>query len=132
MPHAENRRHASRKLKSIPCQLVRHSDRQVFPEHTTDLSEAGMYIVSDAGLSLGDRLTVSFQTSELGIWVDAQATIVRLVAGRRAEDRGELGFGLRFDGLEPVKRLVVRGALRKARPPLPRRKRDVCPPVPPA
>ncbi|HQY63417.1 MAG: PilZ domain-containing protein [Myxococcales bacterium] len=130
MPHAQNRRRANRKLKSIPCQLIRHSDRQVFPEQTTDLSEAGMFIESDAGLVVGDTLTVSFQTGDLGLWVDAQATIVRLVRGRRREDRGGVGFGLRFDGLEAVKRLVVRGALRRARPPLPRRKRDACPPAP--
>lgn len=130
MPHAQNRRRANRKLKTIPCQLIRHSDRQVFPEHTTDLSEAGMFIESDAGLAVGDTLTVSFQTSDLGLWVDAQATIVRLVRGRRREDRGAVGFGLRFDSLEAVKRLVVRGALRRSRPPLPRRKRDACPPAP--
>jgi hypothetical protein len=81
------------------------------------------------GLAVGDTLTVSFQTSDLGLWVDAQATIVRLVRGRRREDRGEVGFGLRFDSLEPVKRLVLRGSLRRSRPPLPRRKRDACPPA---
>ncbi len=124
MPTPQNRRNAQRKLKSIPCQIVRHADTQVFPECTTDLSEAGMFVRSDAGLVLGDTLTVSFQTGDLGIWVDAQATVVRLVQGRRREDRG-VGFGLRFDALDPIKRLVVRGALRKARPPLPQRAREL-------
>ena len=120
----ENRRRASRKGVAVPCQIVRDVDTQVFAERTSDISEAGMLFHSDADLALGDTLTVSFQTTDLGIWVDARATVVRLVKGRRKEDRG-VGFGVRFDALDPVKRLVVRGSLRKARPPLPRRSRDL-------
>ena len=119
----QNRRSANRKAKSVECQIVRESDTQVFAEQTSDLSESGMLVRSDAELSLGDSLLVSFQVTDLGLWVDTKATVVRLVRGRREEDRGETGFGLRFEGLDPVKRLVLRGALRKAVPPLPRRTR---------
>ena len=119
----QNRRSANRKAKSVECQIVRESDTQVFAETTTDLSESGMLVRSDAELSLGDSLLVSFQVTDLGLWVDTKATVVRLVRGRRQEDRGEIGFGLRFDGLDPVKRFVLRGALRKAVPPLPKRTR---------
>ena len=124
----ENRRHASRKGVAVPCQIVRDSDTQVFSERTSDISEAGMLFHSDADLALGDTLTVSFQTTDLGIWVDAHATVVRLVRGRRQEDPG-FGFGVRFDALDPIKRLVVRGALRRMKPPVPRRARGAFPPA---
>ena len=121
-PILENRRRASRKSVVLPCQIVRDTDTQVFAERTSDLSESGMLVHSDADLSLGDTLTVSFQTTALGIWVDARGTVVRMVRGRRKEDSG-VGFGVRFDAIDPVKRLVVRGALRRAVPPLPKRVR---------
>jgi c-di-GMP-binding flagellar brake protein YcgR len=122
-PTLENRRCASRKSVVLPCQIVRDADTQVFAEHTSDLSESGMLVHSDAGLSLGDTLTVSFQTTAMGIWVDARGTVVRMVKGRRKEDSG-VGFGVRFDVIDPVKRLVVRGALRRSLPPLPKRPRN--------
>ena len=71
----QNRRSAIRKNVSVPCQIVRHEDTQVFAETTRDLSEDGMQIASDACLAVGDTVTVSFQTSDLGLWVDAGATV---------------------------------------------------------
>lgn len=118
----QNRRSAIRKNVSVPCQIVRHADTQVFAETTRDLSEDGMQIASDACLAVGDSVTVSFQTSDLGLWVDAGATVVRAVRGLRKGDDGP-GFALRFDAIDPVKRLVVRGSLRRALPPVPKRTR---------
>ena len=43
----QNRRSAIRKNVSVPCQIVRHEDTQVFAETTRDLSEDGMQIASD-------------------------------------------------------------------------------------
>lgn len=77
---------------------------------------------SFACLAVGDTVTVSFQTSDLGLWVDAGATVVRAVRGLRKGDDGP-GFALRFDAIDPVKRLVVRGSLRRALPPVPKRTR---------
>lgn len=122
----ENRRRALRKSTHVPCQLVRQGDNLVFAEQTADLSEHGMLVLSDAELALGDTLMVSFQTTAMGIWIDTPATVVRLVRGRRKEDQG-VGFGVRFDGIDPVKRLVLRGALRRAVPPIPRRTRASAP-----
>lgn len=120
-----NRRRAVRKSTKIACQIVRQGDNLVFAEQTADLSESGMLVVSDADLALGDTLTVSFQMTAMGIWVDTPATVVRTIAGRRKEDEGKSGFGVRFDGVDPVKRLVLRGSLRKVAPPMPRRTRRV-------
>ncbi len=113
-----NHRSAMRKAKKIDCQLVRVRDCQVFPERTVDLSEDGMLVRSDADMAVGDRLIVSFQATDLGIWFNTEATVTRLVRGRRAEDRGQ-AFGLRFHGLDRVRRLLIRGALRKVPPPFP-------------
>lgn len=74
---------------------------------------------------LGDTLTVSFQTGDLGILVDAQATVVRLVQGRRRGSAGSASGCASTRSMAFIKRLVVRGALRKARPPLPQRAREL-------
>jgi len=118
----QNRRRALRKSTKTPCQIVREGDNLVFAEQMTDVSEGGMLVLTDAELALGDRLMVSFQMTAMGIWVDTPATVVRKIEGRRREDLGT-GFGVRFDGVDPVKRLVLRGSLRRAAPPVPKRAR---------
>jgi hypothetical protein len=72
-----------------------------------------MFLLSDENLEPGARLLVSFQATDLPIWFDTQATVARLVAGRRLGDDGR-GFGLRFRTLPAVSRIILRGHLRKA------------------
>ncbi|HEY8073032.1 MAG TPA: PilZ domain-containing protein, partial [Labilithrix sp.] len=68
----------------------------------------------------GESLIVSFKATRLDIWFDTEAKVVRNVRGRRHGDKGR-GVGLRFLSLDPVKRLILRGHLRRVPPPVPRR-----------
>jgi hypothetical protein len=79
-----------------------------------------MLVMSDAPMQKGDSLHVSFRATDLGIWFDTDATVARIVEGRRPGDRGR-ALGLTFGSLDSVKRLILRGYLRKIPPPLPRR-----------
>ena len=68
----------------------------------------------------GDSLIVSFKATELGIWFDAEATVARVIRGRRPKDRGRC-VGLSFTRFDAVSRLLLRGHLRRTAPPLPQR-----------
>jgi hypothetical protein len=81
-------------------------------DRTLDLSPQGMLLMSDEFVDEGHQLLVSFMATELPIWFDTQATVTRIVQGRRPGDVGR-AIGLRFDTLPAVSRLLLRGHLRK-------------------
>ena len=69
---------------------------------------------------VGENVIVSFKATQLGLWFDTEASVARIIKGRRDGDRGA-GIGLSFSTLDRVKRLILRGHLRRVPPPLPRR-----------
>ena len=69
---------------------------------------------------VGDECIISFRATDLNLWFDSVATVTRVIAGRRPTDRGP-AIGLRFDSMDSVHRLILRGHLRKIPPPLPQR-----------
>ena len=79
-----------------------------------------MLVSSDHDLEVGEALIVSFKATQLGLWFDTDACVTRVIKGRRPGDRGR-GIGLSFSSLDRVKRLILRGHLRRVPPPLPRR-----------
>jgi hypothetical protein len=116
----KNERSEIRRALELPCQVVRERDFRLVAERTIDLSPGGMLVASDLDLDPGDDLIVSFQATSLGLWFDTEAKVARIIRGRRAEDRGR-GAAIRFSSLDRVKRLILRGHLRRVPPPLPRR-----------
>lgn len=116
-----NDRREVRKGLRLPCQVVRERDFRLVADTSLDLSPSGMLVPSTHFMERGENLIVSFQATHLGLWFDTEATVARLVEGRRAEDRGITGIALQFTSLEPVKRLILRGHLRRVPPTLPRR-----------
>ncbi|MDB4947235.1 MAG: hypothetical protein JWP97_6769 [Labilithrix sp.] len=110
-----------RRAFGLRCQVVRERDFRLVADRAVDLSPDGMFVRSDRDdLAVGESLIVSFKATSLGLWFDTEATVARLVRGRRGTDRGA-GFGLSFSTLDRVKRLILRGHLRRVPPPLPRR-----------
>jgi hypothetical protein len=116
---ARNRSEIRRAIK-LPCRVVRELDFQLLGTSTIDVSPGGMLVSSEMGVEIGDTCIVSFKATPLGIWFDTEATVTRVVEGRRPTDRGR-AVGLRFRTLDAVHRLILRGALRKVPPPLPAR-----------
>lgn len=104
----------------MTCQVVRERDFRLVAERAVDVSPDGMLVRTDAELEVGESLIVSFEATSLGLWFDTEASVARIVRGRRDGDRGA-GFGLSFSTLDRVKRLILRGHLRRVPPPLPRR-----------
>ena len=104
----------------LACQVVRERDFRLVADRALDLSPDGMLVRTDADLELGESLIVSFHAAKLGLWFDSEAHVARIEKGRREGDRGA-GIGLSFSTLDRVKRLILRGHLRRVPPPLPRR-----------
>ncbi|HEY8075791.1 MAG TPA: PilZ domain-containing protein [Labilithrix sp.] len=115
-----NDRREIRRARRFFCQVVRERDFKLVATQAIDVSPDGMLVATDFDLEPGESLIVSFKATGLGIWFDTEAKVVRNVRGRRHGDKGR-GVGLRFLSLDPVKRLILRGHLRRVPPPVPRR-----------
>jgi hypothetical protein len=120
----KNERREVRRAVSMTCQIVRERDFQLVSQKALDLSPDGMLVATDVDLEPGENVFVSFRATELGIWFDTEASVARVVRGRRPGDKGK-GIGLRFSSLGSVKRLILRGHLRRVPPPVPRRKQRI-------
>jgi PilZ domain len=116
-----NDRREVRKGLSLACQVVRERDFRLIADTSLDLSPNGMLVPSSHFMERGESVIVSFQATHLGLWFDTEATVARVIEGRRTEDRGIAGVALRFTTLDSVKRLILRGHLRRIPPRLPRR-----------
>ena len=117
--HRNDRREVRRAV-GLTCQVVRERDFRLIADQAVDLSPDGMLVSSSHEMEVGESLIVSFKATQLGLWFDTEASVTRVIKGRRPGDRGP-GIGLSFSSLDRVKRLILRGHLRRVPPPLPRR-----------
>jgi hypothetical protein len=108
-------RHAVR----LACQVVRERDFTLVARHVLDLSEVGMLVKPIARVLTGENLIVSFMAPFSRTWIDAEATVVRVVHGRRPTDRSGMALGLCFDEIDEVSRALLRHNLQGVPPPLP-------------
>jgi hypothetical protein len=117
--HAQQRRIVRRSLR-VDCQVVREHDFKLIGSRGVDLSPMGMLVMAQEHVLTGEPVIVSFRLPMSGWWFDAEATVARVVHGRRPGDLGRC-FGLSFDTLEPDVQVYLRRALRGVPPPLPMR-----------
>ena len=116
----KNDRKSVRRHVRIDCQVVRESDFALVGHRTLDLSPDGMHVRLSDDVLVGEKMLVSFQATQLGLWFDTQAEVMRIIRGRRPEDEGR-AFGVKFTNMDSVSRLILRGHLRRVPPPLPQR-----------
>jgi len=107
----------SRHTVRIPCQVVRERDFRLVADEIADLSTTGMLVVPADPVLTGERVIVSFQAPVWGIWIDAEATVARVVHGRRPGEYSR-ALGLHFEGIDPWSRTVIERSLRGL-PPVP-------------
>jgi hypothetical protein len=118
--HASQRQ-AVRRAVRVDCQVVRERDFKLLGDWALDVSPQGMLIVSNADVLTGEDLIVSFKVPKLRAYVDTQATVARVVHGRRPSDRHRRALGITFDDLDQDAARLLRTALRGFPPPLPSR-----------
>jgi hypothetical protein len=111
-------RRSSRHSVRLNCQVIRERDFQLVADRIVNLSSTGL-LVSPADPALtGERLIVSFQIPHSGYWVDAEATVARVVHGRRPGECTR-SLALELENVEDIPQMILGRALRR------------CPPAPP-
>jgi hypothetical protein len=117
--HFQQRRILRRSLR-VECQVVRERDFKLIGSRGVDLSPMGMLVMAQERVLTGEPVIVAFRLPLSGWWFDAEATVARVVHGRRPGDLGRC-FGLEFESLEPDAQVFLRRALCGVPPPLPMR-----------
>lgn len=120
VPARASRRISTRRGVTLPCQAVRERDFKLIADRTLDISVDGLLLpVEDSEQVLtGETLIISFPIP--GMWIDAEASVARVVHGRRPGDEGA-ACGVLFDVMSPSARAALAGYLHGKPPPLPRR-----------
>ncbi len=117
--HVQERK-ALRRAVRVDCQVVRERDFKLVGSRGVDLSPAGMLVMLQEPVLTGEPLVVAFRLPRSDYWFDAQATVARVLHGRRPGDLARC-FGVEFEGLEADVGVFLRHALRGVPPPLPMR-----------
>jgi hypothetical protein len=109
---------ATRHSVRLDCQVVRERDFHLVADRIVNLSATGL-MVSPADPALtGEKLIVSFQIPHSGHWVDAEATVARVVHGRRPGEHTR-GLALELENVEEIAQMILGRVLPR------------CPPSPP-
>jgi hypothetical protein len=76
-----------------------------------DLSATGALVGPADPALTGERILVSFRIPRSTIWIDAEATVTRVVHGRRPGEFSR-SLAIAFDELEALPRFMLQEALR--------------------
>ncbi|HEY4120314.1 MAG TPA: PilZ domain-containing protein [Byssovorax sp.] len=117
MPARAVHRRAFRRAVRLPCQIVRERDFKLVADLALDLSTEGMRATLRTPVLTGEQVIVAFRSMRLGRWFDAEATVARVVHGRRDHDFGR-SVGLVFDGVDGLFRDDLFEHLRQLPPPV--------------
>ena len=104
-------RGSSRHTVKIACQVVRERDFSLIADRVVDLSATGALVGPADPALTGERLIVSFRIPRSTVWIDAEATVTRVVHGRRPGEFSR-SLALEFDDLEALQRFMLQEALR--------------------
>ena len=80
----------------MPCQVVDERGFQLVSNLACDVSTDGMLVFTGARVLTGQPLLVSFRAPRSETWFDLEATVARVVHGRRPADRWGRRLGLAF------------------------------------
>lgn len=119
--HTDFKRRPARHTVNLRCQVVRQRDFVLVADRVENLSPWGMLVSPADPVLTGEQVYVSFQVPGTDQWIDAQATVTRVLHGRRPGEAKRL-LGLEFHGLSPYDRFRLRRSLvgRPLSPPGPR------------
>lgn len=104
-----------RHLMRHPCQVVRERDFRLIADRIEDLSLTGLAVSPAEAVLTGEKLIVSFRLPHVGMWIDVEARVTRVIHGRRpGEDQRALG--LEFEELPAPLKSAIAGELRSVPP----------------
>lgn len=115
-------RRAVRRAVRGRCHAVGTREFSLLGERMLDLSPRGMLVACDAPTGVGDDVVVSFRApGSDGLWLDAEATVARIIEGLRPGDPGYC-IGLDFTYFEKCSRDELLTRLAGLPPPVPQRR----------
>ncbi len=120
MSFRESVRHSFRRFVRLDCQVVREHDFRLIADLALDLSTKGMLVRARTRVLTGEEVIVTFKPPRTNVYVDATATVARVIHGRRPGDHG-LCLGLQFDGLSAEDEGLIFASLRGMAAPEPLR-----------
>jgi hypothetical protein len=94
---------------------VRERDFSLVADRVMDLSASGALVGPADPALTGERILVSFRIPRSTVWIDAEATVTRVVHGRRPGEFSR-SLAIQFDELEPLPRFMLQEALRVVPP----------------
>lgn len=112
-------RRSSRHSLKIACQVVRERDFHLVADQILDLSMSGALVGPADPALTGERLIVSFYLPTSKIWIDSEATVTRVVHGRRPGEYAR-ALALEFEGLDAYMQLMIGKDLCRVPPAPPR------------
>lgn len=113
-------RRAFRREVLLPCQVVRERDFRLVSSLALDLSTEGIQVLTGERVLTGESMLVSFRAPQSNEWFDVEATVARVIHGRRPGDRGRC-LGLSFEKLAWAESLRLFDGIRGLPPAAPRR-----------
>ncbi|MFO0588721.1 MAG: PilZ domain-containing protein [Polyangiaceae bacterium] len=113
-------RRATRRSVLVDCEVVREEGFRLLGVRAVDLSPRGMLLSSNRSATVGEELIVTLRVPGTRVWIDTLATVVRVVHGRRAGDRGP-AIALTWAPLPTEEDRLLRSALGVFPPILPAR-----------
>jgi len=111
--HADCARARLRRAVHTPCEVVRERDFKLVGTRLLDLSTSGMLLETDLRLLTGEELFVSFKSPSSDRWYDCEATVARVLHGRRRRDERR-AVGISFEALHVLDGLLLCEELRSA------------------
>jgi hypothetical protein len=113
-------RQTLRRAVRVECQVVREHDWKLIGRSAIDLSTRGMLVETTERVLTGEEVIISFRSPSRRAWYDAQATVARVIHGRRPYDTGRY-LGIHFDVFDEAQACALRADLRGHPPPFPKR-----------
>jgi hypothetical protein len=89
---------APRHALHAPCQIIRLRDFRLIADRIENFSAEGLLVSPAEAVLTGEPVLVSLQFPDTGDWFDAEATVARVVHGRRPGEWTRC-LGLIFDRL---------------------------------
>jgi hypothetical protein len=114
------KRRLTRRSVKIACSVVRERDFRLVADGILNLSSTGMLAGPADPVLTGERLIVSFRVPRENVWIDAEATVARVVHGRRAGEH-QRALGIEFENLSEAGRKVLELSLAPLPPAPPKR-----------
>lgn len=121
-PMIASSRRTVRRYVRLDCTIVREHDFKIVSDLVLDLSTFGLLARAKVPVLTGEELIVTFKPPRSNRWFDAEATVARVIHGRRDGDGG-VCLGIEFHNVSPDDQALLFEHLRGLQRPEPQRER---------